>query len=135
MIVRILMLVCVLLSLTSCSLHKMDWPSADVWEHWQKPGLTKSEVGRYLVDVCGYKLDSELRLVEPNLDAQAFHEYSMSRFIKTEECMLANGFIYVDEPDGYVGGACKFPKYQNLLPSCRSLHQPQKLLPETQNSN
>jgi hypothetical protein len=91
-----------------------------MWDTWQKPGYTKNDVTRFLWDVCGYKTQRELAVAEPHLTGTFLAEKWMSVLMKTEECMLKNGFVYIDEPDGFVGGSCKFPQYQHL-PSCQSL--------------
>lgn len=111
---------CSIALLASCTLQKIDLPSADVWDEWKKPGHTKNDVGRILRDICGYKTYKEITVQQPYLSGPLLAEKGRGILIKAEECMLANGFIYIDEPDGYIGGACKLPSNQNL-PSCRSL--------------
>lgn len=117
---KFLFLICAGVLMSSCSLHKMDWPTADVQDKWQKPGYTKNDVARFLWKDCGYKNDRELAKEKPGLDPKAFQREWDTMMVRAEECMLANGFVYVDEPDGFVGGICKYPDYQHR-PSCQSL--------------
>ena len=122
---RLLILLCIAMPLmTACAATYMDWPSADHKDKWKKAGVTSSNVWNHFYGVCGYKTREDLRKLDPTLEGVAMVKKWESVLIPAEDCMLANGFTYDDEPAGFIdskiGGICRRLDFQHR-PSCQSL--------------
>ena len=102
-LMRLWILVVFSLALPSCGLRYIDAPPVTDEDRWIKPGLNKNDVWRALT-ACGY-------------DAPT---WTKSQQVGVDNCMLSNGFTFIDSPYGQQGAICKFPDYQHF-PSCQSL--------------
>jgi hypothetical protein len=107
----------------------MDKPGAQHWEFWKKPGFSRNDTAKYFSHVCGYRSRQSLVAEDPRLAGIQLAEKWESFLILAEECMLKNGFAYVDKPDGlieaYTGGPCERLDLQHR-PSCQSLKDQRK---------
>lgn len=100
---RLFIFLCVAMSLlTACAATYMDKPSADHQHKWKKAGFTSNDVWNYFYGVCGYKTRDDLRKHDPTLKGASMVKKWESVLIPAEECMLANGFTYDDEPVGFI---------------------------------
>lgn len=121
---RLLVLLSCAVLMPSCAVTYMDWPSSSEWDHWNKNDLKRNDVMHFFINVCGLKSNRELRADDPRLSGNELVERRKSILINAEKCMLNNGFIYVDKPEGFIesknGGRCRFEDSQQY-PSCQSL--------------
>ena len=90
---------------TACSLPEMGKPPLDAGDRWVKDGLNKEQVRRAYIK-CGYNDSNWNMQIQKDMD----------------NCMLRNGFIFIDSPYENAHRQCKdiYPEFQHL-PSCQSL--------------
>jgi hypothetical protein len=89
----------------ACSLYEIGKPSLSAGDRWIKSGLNREQVRQAYLQ-CGYSDLTWTMQMQANID----------------ECMLKNGFTFIDSPYQSVHRQCKdiYPEFQRL-PSCQSL--------------